>query len=82
MCVTGAQMLFMFAVLWIREILVRIRPVQLTSGSESPDRALFGSGLQDANKKYKKICFFAFYVLKVHLYHSSKTESHKELTKQ
>jgi hypothetical protein len=39
-----------------------------------PDPALFVSDLQDANKT-----IFAYYFFKVHLYHSSKIKSHKEV---
>jgi hypothetical protein len=41
-----------------------------------PDPALFVSDIQGVNKS-----LFAFYFLKVHLHHFSKTKSHKEVTK-
>jgi hypothetical protein len=50
-----------------------------------PDPELLVSDLwklQDANKKKILQYFFADYFLTVHLYHSSKIKSHKEVTKQ
>jgi hypothetical protein len=48
----------------------------------APDPALFVSDLQDANKKqfFQNFCAYSF--LKVHLHHSLKMKSHKEVTKQ
>jgi hypothetical protein len=43
-----------------------------------PDPAIFVIDLQDANKKD----FYADSFLKVHLHHSSKIKSQKEVTKQ
>jgi hypothetical protein len=43
------------------------------------DPAIFVTDLQDANKKNS---FSSYYFVKVHLYHFSKTKSHKEVTKQ
>ncbi len=50
------------------------------------DPALFVNDLQDANKKII-ICSIFFFLLllillKVHLHHSSKIKSHKEVAKQ
>jgi hypothetical protein len=48
-----------------------------------PDPALFISDSVDANKKYFfPIVFIAYFFFKVHLHHSSKIKSHKEVTKQ
>ncbi len=44
-----------------------------------PDPVLFVSGFQGTNKK---LVFFAYYFLKVHLHQSSWTKSHKEVSKQ
>jgi hypothetical protein len=82
-------------VLRVRDILVRIRifgSVAVTNGSAdadtdtdpdaAPDPAVFVIDLQDVNKKLIKESFFAYYFLKVHLRHSSKIKSKKEVTKQ
>jgi hypothetical protein len=70
-------------VLWIRDILVRIRirirgsvPLSLTNGT---DPAIFVLDLQGANKK---TIFSAYYFLKVHLHIFSKIKGYKEVTKQ
>jgi hypothetical protein len=48
-----------------------------------PDPAIFGTDLQDANKKLILLkMFFAYYFLKVHFHHFSKVKSPKEVTKQ
>jgi hypothetical protein len=72
-------------VLWIRDILVRIR----IHGSGDPclwpmdpDPAIFVLDLQDANKNLFMLNFSAYYFLKVHLQNFSKIKSHKEITKQ
>jgi hypothetical protein len=46
------------------------------------DPAIFVSDLQDVNKSLFFPSFFAYYFLKVHLYHFSKIKSHKEVKKQ
>jgi hypothetical protein len=51
----------------------------LTNGSGS---SYFFLDLQDANKKLFFLNFSAYYILKVHLHHFSKIQSHKEVTKQ
>jgi hypothetical protein len=72
---------FFISLLWIRDILVRLWIRIRTTDFTDPDPALFVSDLQDANKKYFFQSFFPFYVLKVHLHHSSKKKCHKEVTK-
>ncbi len=42
------------------------------------DQALFISDPQDSNKKLYFSTFFAYYFLKVDLYHFSQTKSHKK----
>ncbi len=75
------------AVLWIHDILVWIRiwirgSMPLTNGSGSG----FGSGSCYLRLWLSKLIytksFSAYYFLKVHLYHFSKIESQKEVTKQ
>ncbi len=52
----------------------------LTDPDPAPDPALFARDLLDAKVFFSR--FFSFYFLKVHLHHSSKIKSHKEVTKR
>ncbi len=82
---------YCYPVLWIHEILVRIRirrSIPLTNGAgldpeADPDPAIFVNDLQDVNKK---LLFFSKYfcllLFESTFHHFSKTKSHKEVTKQ
>ncbi len=81
--VSGKTNTVFTSVSWFREILVQIRfrgsvPTDYGSG--------FGSGTcsfpQWPSRCEQKIDFFYYYFLKVHLHHSPKIKSHKEVTKQ
>ncbi len=52
----------------------------LTDPDSEPGPALFDSGLQEATKNI--FLLIIYYVLKLHLHHSSKIKSHKQVTKQ
>jgi hypothetical protein len=48
-----------------------------------PDPAFFVSDLREASQKnFFLLSFHAYFFLKMHLHHSSKLKSHKEVTKQ
>ncbi len=67
------------------DILVRIRirgSVPLTSGSDSGSCYFLQWPSRWQKKKKIFQCFFAYYILKLHLYHFSKLKNHKEVTKQ
>ncbi len=70
-------------VLWIRDILVRVRITDLGSASGSGSFRQ-GPSRYKKKKKYFFNSFFAYYFLKVTvlLHHSSKTKSHEDVTKQ
>ncbi len=57
------------------------KEISVADPDPTPDPApgIFVSDLQDVNKK---LGFFAYYLLKLHLHHFSKIKSHKEVTKQ
>ncbi len=63
-----------------KRIRIRLAVLWLTDpdADPAPDPALFFSDLQDGNNKY----LFFYQVLKVHLHHSSKIKSHKEVPKR
>ncbi len=78
------------AALQIHAILVRIRihgSIPLTNGSRlepvlDADPAISVNDLQDVNKIFFLLSFFAYYFLKVHLHHFSTIKSHTEVAKQ
>jgi hypothetical protein len=51
-------------------------------GPPAPGHAFFVSDLQDANKIYFLLYVLFSFLIKVHLHHSSKIKSHKEVAKQ
>ncbi len=67
---------------WHFLVRIRIRgPVPQTNGS-GPGSCSFRQWPSRHQQKVIFSCFFTYYFLKMHLHHSSKIKSHKEVTKQ